>query len=55
MKQLLKELEELKEQQTMIMKAKNLDVYALNIINKRMFEIREELRKRRKLTQEGKH
>ena len=50
MDSLLQELEELKEQQTKIIKARTLDVLALNTINKRMFEIREEFRKQRKLT-----
>lgn len=45
MEELIKELDELKEQQRKLLKSKILDVPAINKVNKRMFEIREELRK----------
>lgn len=44
MENLIKELDELKIEQRMVLKEKNLNVPKLNEINKRMFEIREILK-----------
>ena len=43
--ELLKELESLKIEQKKVLKAKFLNVAKLNKINKRMFEIREQLKR----------
>ena len=44
MENLIKELDELKIKQRIVLKEKNLNVSKLNEINKRMFEIREILK-----------
>lgn len=45
MEELIKEFEQLKEQQRKLLKSRVLDVPALNKVNKRMFEIREQLKR----------
>lgn len=42
---LIGEIEQLKEKQKELLKANILDINKTNIINKRMFEIREQLKK----------